>query len=105
MGSPPFSTSPFQLPLLTLLRLLLPRLNLLLLTLPLLLQPPLPLRSLLLKRLLLRRERGVLLMRLLPLLPSPLSFHTHMLVPMVSVLVFSVVSTPLLLVPLLPTLL
>merc|ERR1711892_1479059 len=70
----PFSTSPFQLPLLTLLRLLLPRLNLLLLTLP-------------------------------PLLPSPLSFHTHMLVPMVSVLVFSVVFTPLLPVPLLLTLL
>merc|ERR1712123_233990 len=86
---------PFQLPLLTLLRLLLPRLNLLLLTLLLLLLPPLPLRSLLLMRLL----------KLLPLLPSLLSFHTHMLVPMVSVLVFSVVFTPLLPVPLLLTLL
>merc|ERR1719445_3033828 len=67
---------------------------------PLLLLPPLPPRRLL-------RGRDVMLMRKLPLLLllSPLSFPTLTLVPTESVLVFSVVSTPLLLVPLLLTLL
>merc|ERR1711970_604945 len=80
----PFSTSPSQLLLRILLKLLLPRLSLLLLS-----RLPLPLLLLPLKRLL--KGRGVVLTRKQPLLLSPLSFPTLMPVPTVLVLVFSVV--------------
>merc|ERR1711874_595080 len=89
----PFSTSPSQLLLRILLKLLLPRLSLLLLT-----RLPPPLRRLL-------KGRGVMLTRKQPLLLSPLSFPTLMLAPTVLVLVFSEVFMLLPLVPLLLTLL
>merc|ERR1711970_1270131 len=94
----PFSTSPSQLLLRILLKLLLPRLSLLLLT-----RLPLPLLLLPLRRLL--KGRGVMLTRKQPLLLSPLSFPTLMPVPTVLVLVFSVVFMLPPLVPLLLTLL